>query len=36
MMKNIMLFLQCLEGGGAEKVAVDILNNIDKKNMMLL
>lgn len=26
-----MLFLQCLEGGGAEKVAVDILNNIDKK-----
>lgn len=29
--KKVMFFLEHLEGGGAEKVAVDVLNKIDKK-----
>lgn len=32
MKKKVMFFLEHLEGGGAEKVAVDVLNKIDKKN----
>ena len=31
MKKKVMFFLEHLEGGGAEKVAVDVLNKIDKK-----
>ena len=33
--KKVMFFLEHLEGGGAEKVAVDVLNKIDKKNIIL-
>ena len=32
--KKVMFFLEHLEGGGAEKVAVDVLNKIDKKNIV--
>lgn len=31
MKQKVMFFLQFLEGGGAEKVAIDILNSIDKE-----